>query len=82
MNVHTFLIEVGADIESLHRHALPAHRGRKFTKAVEDDKDMKQVSYDHCFIRDQPGMKSAKIMVSNWCRKIEVLAWCLLMWCH
>ena len=24
----------------------PAHRGRKFSTAVEDDKDMKQVSYD------------------------------------
>ena len=42
-----------------------AHRGRKFAKAVEDDKDMKQVSYDCCFMRDQPGMESAKILVSK-----------------
>ena len=34
----------------------PAHRGRKFATAVEDDKDMKQVSYDCCFMRDQPGI--------------------------
>ena len=24
---------------------------------------MKQVSYDYCFMRDQPGMESAKILV-------------------
>ena len=71
MNVHTFLIEVGADIVAA-RASNPAHRGRKFTKAVEDDKDMKQVSNDCSFIRDQPGLESA-------CRKIELLAWCLLM---
>ena len=58
MNVHTFLLEVGADIVSLHgRASNPAHRGRKFTKAVEDDKDMKQVSYDYSFMRDQPGLE-------------------------
>ena len=28
----------------------PAHKGRKFAKAVEDDKDSKTVSYDCCFI--------------------------------
>ena len=50
VNVHTFLIEVGADIVSLH---------------VEDDKDMEQVSYDNCFMRDQPKIESAKIPVSN-----------------
>ena len=38
---------------------------RKFAKAVGDDKDMKQVSYDYCFTRDQPGMESAKILVSK-----------------
>ena len=32
------------------RASNPAHRGRKFTKAVEDDKDMKQVSHDFCFM--------------------------------
>ena len=32
------------------RASNPAHRGRKFTKAVGDDKDMKQVSYDYCFM--------------------------------
>ena len=47
------------------RASNPVHRGRKFAKAVEDDKDMKQVSYDYCFMRDQPGMESAKILVSK-----------------
>ena len=47
------------------RASNPAHRGRKFAKAVEDDKKMKQVSYDYCFTRDQPGMESAKILVSK-----------------
>ena len=47
------------------RASNPAHRGRKFAKAVEDDKDMKQVSYDYCFLRDQPGMESAKILMSK-----------------
>ena len=28
----------------------PAHRGRKFATAVEDDEDMKQVSYDYLFL--------------------------------
>ena len=26
---------------------------------------MKQVSYDYCFMRDQPGMESAKMLVSK-----------------
>ena len=43
----------------------PAHRDRKFAKAVEGDKDMKQVSYDYCFMRDQLGMEPAKILVSK-----------------
>ena len=47
------------------RASNPAHRGRKFAKAVEDDKDMKQVRYDHCVTRDQLGMESAKILVSK-----------------
>ena len=47
------------------RASNPAHRGRKFAKAVEGDKDMKQVSYDHCLMRDQPGMESAMILVSK-----------------
>ena len=47
------------------RASNPAHRGRKFAKAVEDDKDLKQVSCDYCFMRDQPGMESAKILVSK-----------------
>ena len=64
MNVHTFLIEVGADTVAA-RASNPAHRGRKFAKAVEDDKDMKQVSYDYRFMRDQPGLESAKILVSK-----------------
>ena len=64
MNVHTF------PYRSLCRHCVaarasnPAHRGRKFALAVEDDKDMKQVSYD-CCMRDQPGTESAKILVSK-----------------
>ena len=36
------------------RASNPAHRGRKFARAVEDDKDMKRASYDYCFMRDQP----------------------------
>ena len=43
----------------------PAHRGRRFATAIEEDKDQKQVSCDHCFMRDQPGMESAKIIVSK-----------------
>ena len=43
----------------------PAHRGRKFTKAVEDDKDVKQVSYDYCIMRDQWGMDSETILASK-----------------
>ena len=43
-----------------------AHRGRKSAKAVEDDKDMKQVSCDYCFMRDQLGMESAEILVEIW----------------
>ena len=42
-----------------------AHRGRKFPTAIEEDKDTMQVSYDYCFMRDQPGMESAKILVSK-----------------
>ena len=37
-----------------------AHRGGKFTTAVEKDKDMKQVSKDHCFMQDQPGNGTSK----------------------
>ena len=54
-----------------HRHCVaarpsnPAHRGRKFTRAVEDDKDMKQVSYDDCFVRDPSGLESATLPVSK-----------------
>ena len=36
-----------------------AHRGRRFPTAIEEDKDTKLVSYDNCFMRDQPGMESA-----------------------
>ena len=32
------------------RASNPTHRGRNFTKAIEDDKDMKLVSYDNCFM--------------------------------
>ena len=46
MSGHTFLIEVGADL---------AHRGRKFAKAVEDDNDTKQVSYNYCIMRRSAG---------------------------
>ena len=59
------------------RASNPAHRGRKFAKAVEDDKDMKQVSYDYCVMRDLLGMDQQRSL----CRKIALLAWCLLMWC-
>ena len=47
------------------RASNPAHRGQKFVKAAEEEKDMKQVSYDYCFMRDQPGMESAKILMSK-----------------
>ena len=47
------------------RASNPARRGRKFTKAVEDDKDMRQVSFDYFVMRDQPGLESAKILVSK-----------------
>ena len=47
------------------RASNPAHRGRKFAKAVEDDKDMKQVTHGYCFLRDQPETESAKILVSK-----------------
>ena len=47
------------------RASNPAHRGRKFPIAVEEDMDTKQVSYDYCFMRDKPGMESAKILVSK-----------------
>ena len=64
MNEHTFLIEVGANTAAA-RASNPAHRGRKFTTAVDNDKDLKQVSHDHCFMRDQPEMESAKTLVSK-----------------
>ena len=44
---------------------MPAHRGRRFPTAIEEDKDTKQVSCDYCFMRDQPGMESAKNLVSK-----------------
>ena len=47
------------------RASNPGHRGRKFAKAVEDDKDMKQVSYDHCFMRDQLRAESATVLLSK-----------------
>ena len=47
------------------RAGYSAHRGRRFAVAVEEDKEMKQVSYDYCFRRDQPGSESAKILVSK-----------------
>ena len=47
------------------RASNPAHRGRKFAKAVEDDKDIQEVSHDYCLLRDQPGTESAKILVSK-----------------
>ena len=58
MSGHTFLIEVGADTLSLHGRTI-------LLTEVEnlEDKDTKQVSYDYCFMRDQPGMESAKILV-------------------
>ena len=37
------------------RASSAAHRGRNFTKAVEDDKDMKQVCYDYCFTARSAG---------------------------
>ena len=37
------------------RASNPAHRGRRFATAVEEDTDMKQESYDYCFMRNQPG---------------------------
>ena len=54
MNEHTFLIEVGADIVSLHGQVIlliEAGSSQERSKMT----DMKQVSYDYCFMRDQPG---------------------------
>ena len=64
MSGHTFLIEVGADTVAA-RASNPAHRGRRFPTAIEEDKDTKQVSHDYCFMRDQPGMESATTLVSK-----------------
>ena len=47
------------------RASNPAHRGRRFPTTIEEDKDTKQVSYDYCFMRDQTGMESAKIVFSK-----------------
>ena len=47
------------------RASNPSHRGRRLATAVEEDKDMKQVSYDCCFMRDQPGFESPKILLSK-----------------
>ena len=44
------------------RASNPAHLNRKFARAVEGDKDVKLVSYDCCFMRDQLGMESATIL--------------------
>ena len=46
MNVHNFVIEVGADAVSLQGQAILLIEVRKFTKAVEVDGDMRPVSYD------------------------------------
>ena len=55
-----------ADVEGTTRTRYEPHwRGRRFATAVEEDKDMKQVSYIYCFVRDQPRSESAKILVSN-----------------
>ena len=54
MSGHIFLIEAGTDIVLPHGQTILARRGRKFATAVEDDKDMKQVGDDYCFMRDQP----------------------------
>ena len=42
------------------RASNPAHRGRRFPTAIEEDKDTKQVSNDNCFMRDQPGWSQQK----------------------
>ena len=55
------------------RASNPAHPSRKFATAVEDDKDMKQVSYDCCFCARSAG---------NGISKDSGPAWCQLMWCH
>ena len=33
--------------------------------SIKDDTDMEEVSYDHCFMRDQQGMELAKVLVSK-----------------
>ena len=60
------------------RTSIPAHRGGKFTTAVEEDKDMKQMSKDHCFMRDQPEWNQQRF----WCPRIAGPVWYQLMWCH
>ena len=49
MNVHTFPTEAGADTVSLHWQAILLIEAESSQKAVEDEKDMKQVGYDYCF---------------------------------
>ena len=58
-------IEVGADTVSLHGQAILLIEAESFTKAVEDDKGLQQVSYDYNFKRDKLGMESATILVSE-----------------
>ena len=45
------------------RASNPAHRGRRFPTAIEEDKDTEQVSSDYCFMRGQPGTESATFLV-------------------
>ena len=79
MNGHTFPIEAGADNASLHGPAILLIVGRKFAKAVEDDEDMKQVSYDALALCLSSWEWDQQ---RSWCRKIELLARFQRMWCH
>ena len=65
MSGHTFIQRSWCRHCVAARAGNPAHRGRRFPTAIEEDKDTRQVSYDFCFMQDQPGMESAKILVSK-----------------
>ena len=55
------------------RASNPAHRGRAFPTSIEEDKDTKQVSYDHCF---NAGPARNGVSKDFWFRRIGPLEWC------
>ena len=77
INRHTFFVEVGADIAWLHGPAILLIEAESLQRPVDDDKGTKQISDDHCFMRDQSEMESAKILVSK-----DRATRMVHMWCH